>query len=78
MANYAVKIDRSFQKANENGETERQARWVQIGLLVPTQSGTGFNMYLDVLPTLDPKTGRPERIGVFPIVKKEVKDDAAL
>lgn len=78
MANYAVKIDRSFQKANENGEAERQARWVQIGLLVPTQSGTGFNMYLDVLPALDPKTGRPERIGVFPIVKKEVKDDAAL
>lgn len=78
MANYAVKIDRSYQKTNENGETERQARWVQIGLLVPTQSGTGFNMYLDVMPTLDPKTGRPERIGVFPIVKKEVKDDAAL
>ena len=78
MANYAVKIDRSYQKTNENGETERQARWIQIGFLAPTKSGKGFNLFLDVLPTLDPKTGRPERIGVFPIVKKEVKDDAAL
>ena len=75
MTSYAVKLDRSYITTNESGDTECQARWVQIGFLAPTKSGKGFNLFLDVLPTLDPKTGRPERIGVFPIEKKEKASD---
>ena len=70
MANqlFNLKVNRGYQV---NGESKN--RWVQIGLMTQN-NGAGHTVHLDVLPLIDPATGRPEKVSVF---KYEPKKEAS-
>ena len=69
---YSLKVNRGYTKGDET-----QNRWVQIGTMTKNK-GNGHTVHLDVLPLIDPASGRPEKFQVFPIEpkKEEVAHDA--
>lgn len=67
---YSLKVNRGYKQGDDT-----QSRWVQIGTMTKN-NGAGHTAHLDVLPLIDPATGRPEKFQVFPIEpKKEVANE---
>jgi len=62
---YALKVNRGY---SANGETKN--RWVQIGTMTKNK-GEGHTVHLDLLPLVDPTTGRPEKFQVYKIEPKQ-------
>ena len=67
MANklFNLKINRGYEV---NGESKN--RWVQIGMMTQN-NGAGYTVHLDVLPLIDPASGRPEKMSVFKYEPKQ-------
>jgi len=74
---YSLKVNRGYQAKDSNDNTVSKNRWVQLGTM-SKNNGAGHTLHLDLLPLIDPTTGRPEKVQVYEIEarKEESNNDA--
>ena len=62
---YSLKVNRGYTQGNE-----AKNRWVERGSMTQNK-GKGHTLHLDVLPLIDPSTGRPEKVQMFKVEEKK-------
>jgi len=74
---YSLKVNRGYKAKDSNDNTVSKNRWVQLGTM-SKNNGAGHTLHLDLLPLIDPTTGRPEKVQVYEIEarKEESNNDA--